>query len=428
MKHISLFFFCLCLLEFCNLNSYSQPFTKDQNEKIIQQARFVIEEYRDYMNLLGNINEPLTDREQAYKPTFIRLFFGTNTTVFNDLDPDLKTSGEYTPKQYADNILLWYKNGGIKVEIDQDQLSFGSIRRHEGDYFYMDVGVSKKVFGRYIQGSLNNQTWPLVIRIVFQNQKGIVKNFSIAGINRAGTEPPVVVTEPVKPPSDNQRYSFEPEMVFVQGGTFQMGSNDGYNDEKPVHSVTVTDFYLGRYEVTQKQWQKVMGNNPSYFKNCDTCPVESVSWSDVQVFLQRLNQKTGKSYRLPTEAEWEYAAKGGSKSEGFKYSGSNIIGDVAWYNDNAGNQSHRVGKLGANEVKLFDMSGNVSEWCSDFYLKIYYGSSPTDNPKGPVSGSLRVTRGGNWYGGAWNCRSSNRGVSSPGNRNNALGFRIALSK
>ncbi len=215
------------------------------------------------------------------------------------------------------------------------------------------------------------------------------------------------------------------EMVFVEGGTFQMGSNDGEAREKPVHSVTLSDFYIGKYEVTQKQWRVVMGNNPSYFSGCDNHPVEQVSWDDVQEFIKRLNQKTGNNYRLPTEAEWEYAARGGNKSNEYIYSGSNSVGDVAWYNGNSGLKTHPVGQKQSNELGLSDMSGNVFEWCSDWWSE-YYQSSATSNPKGPSSGSDRVFRGGSWGIGAQYCRTSIRRSCLPEGRSDFLGFRLVL--
>ena len=216
------------------------------------------------------------------------------------------------------------------------------------------------------------------------------------------------------------------EMVFVEGGTFQMGSNDGESDEKPVHPVTLSDFLIGKYEITQKQWRDVKGNDPSNFKNCDNCPVEKVSWDDVKDFIIKLNKKTGKIYRMPTEAEWEYAAKGGNKSNEYTYSGSNTIGYVAWYSDNSGSKTHPVGQKQPNEIGLFDMTGNVWEWCSDWYGEDYYQSSPSSNPKGALSGSFRVYRGGVWSTGAQNCRTSYRSRNYPDSRYNYLGFRLVV--
>jgi len=218
-------------------------------------------------------------------------------------------------------------------------------------------------------------------------------------------------------------------MVFVKGGTFQMGWTSEQSDcdanEKPVHTVTVSGFYIGKHEVTQKQWKAIMGNNPSYFKGDNLPPVEQVSWDDVQEFLEKLNEKTGQHYRLPTEGEWEYAARGGSVSSPTKYTGSNNIDEVAWYGNN-GNKTHPVGTKKPNELSIYDMSGNVWEWCSDWYDKNYYGNSPQYNPQGPSSGSRRVGRGGSCYSRARFCRVANRDYDSPGYRSCILGFRLVL--
>ena len=214
-------------------------------------------------------------------------------------------------------------------------------------------------------------------------------------------------------------------MVHVEGGTFQMGSNDSdaSSNEQPVHQVTLSTYSIGETEVTQALWEAVMGSNPSKWKG-GSLPVEQVSWNDCQTFIQKLNQLTGKQFRLPTEAEWEYAARGGSKSRGYKYSGSNTIDDVAWYWDNSGKKTHPVKAKQANELGLYDMTGNVLEWCQDWYGK--YSSSPQTNPKGPSSASGRVYRGGGWYYGARFCRVSERGGLTPGNRYGSLGLRLAL--
>jgi formylglycine-generating enzyme required for sulfatase activity len=218
----------------------------------------------------------------------------------------------------------------------------------------------------------------------------------------------------------------EIEMVFVQGGTFQMGSENGESDEKPTHSVTLYDFYISKTEVTQVQWRNIMGNNPSYFKNCDKCPVEQVSWDDIQEFINKINIKTGKKYRLPTEAEWEYSARGGNKSKGFIFSGSNILGEVAWFNNNSDSRPHPVAEKLPNELGIYDMSGNVNEWCADFYGD--YSSSAQINPKGPLNEPAHIYRGGSWNYEARKCRSVYRDLYFPSIHNSNLGFRLAYSK
>lgn len=190
------------------------------------------------------------------------------------------------------------------------------------------------------------------------------------------------------------------KMIRVEGGSFLMGStseqgSDSYDDEKPAHRVSLDDYYIGETVVTQDLWRAVMGDNPSHFKG-GSLPVEYVSWDDCQEFLKQLNRKTGKTFRLPTEAEWEYAARGGRKSQGLKYAGSNDIDEVAWYDGNSGNKTHPVKQKAANELGLYDMSGNVREWCQDWYAGSY-SSSPQTNPTGPSSGSGRVSRGGGWF-------------------------------
>ena len=218
------------------------------------------------------------------------------------------------------------------------------------------------------------------------------------------------------------------EMVWVEGGTFRMGATpeqggDAESDEKPVHSVTLSSYYIGKTEVTQALWKAVMGSNPSEFKG-DNLPVENVSWNDCQKFIRKLNALTGQNFRLPTEAEWEFACRGGNNSRGYKYSGSNYIDNVAWYGDNSGNKTHPVATKSPNELGIYDMSGNVWEWCCDWYGD--YTSGAQTNPKGPESGSLRVRRGGSWLGYARGCPSSNRDYGIPSGRVSYLGLRLAL--
>ena len=221
-------------------------------------------------------------------------------------------------------------------------------------------------------------------------------------------------------------------MIPVEGGTFQMGGNDSnaYDKEKPVHQVTLSSFSIGQTEVTQELWEAVMGSNPSKFKG-SKLPVECVSWNDCQTFITNLNELTGKTFRLPTEAEWEYAARGGNKSNGYTYSGSNTIDDVAWYWDNIPSQSEGttgcsaqpVATKAPNELGIYDMSGNVWEWCQDWYGS--YSSESQTNPTGPSSGAGRVKRGGSWYYYATNCRVSYRDYSNPTLTSSHLGLRLA---
>ena len=217
-------------------------------------------------------------------------------------------------------------------------------------------------------------------------------------------------------------------MVKVEGSTFTMGAtpeqgNDAYEYERPAHQVTLSDYYIGRYEVTQKEWQAVMGDNPSKFYG-DNLPVDYVSWNDCQDFINKLNQLTGLKFRLPTEAEWEFAARGGKQSKSYKYSGSDNAKNIAWYEKNSGSKPHQVGTKEPNELGIYDMSGNVGEWCGDWYGR--YSSSAQTNPTGPSSGSSRVLRGGSWYSYAGSCRVSDRGSHFPSYRNNRSGFRVVL--
>jgi formylglycine-generating enzyme required for sulfatase activity len=222
------------------------------------------------------------------------------------------------------------------------------------------------------------------------------------------------------------------EFVLISAGEFMMGSDDSnkdaYFDEKPQHKVTISkDFYLGKYEVTQEQWEAVMGSNPSWNEGLKN-PVEKVSWDDVQEFVELLNKKEGTTkYRLPAEAEWEYAARAGSTTIYSFGDDDGQLGYYAWYYGNSGHKTHPVGQKQPNDWGLFDMHGNVWEWVQDWYGENYYRQSPSSDPTGPTSGSDRVFRGGSWSGDAGRARSAFRDFNSPGYRNYNLGFRLALS-
>ncbi len=217
-------------------------------------------------------------------------------------------------------------------------------------------------------------------------------------------------------------------MKRVEGGTFQMGAtseqgSDAKSEESPVHSVTLSDYYIGETEVTQALWQVVMGSNPSYKKG-NNLPVENVSWEECLEFIRILNTLTGQCFRLPTEAEWEYAARGGKKSRGYKYGGSNNLSSVAWYTGNSNNSTHSVKTKHANKLGLYDMSGNVWEWCQDWYGQ--YSRNMQTNPLGPSMGSYRLNRGGSWSHSSGFCRVSYRSFALPSARRSYLGLRLAL--
>jgi len=216
-------------------------------------------------------------------------------------------------------------------------------------------------------------------------------------------------------------------MVFVETGSFEMGSDRmrvRYVSELPVHPVAVSSFQIGKYEITQAQWRAVMGSNPSDFENCDDCPVENVSWNDVQVFITTLNQQTGRKYRLPTEAEWEFAARGGRLSRGFNYAGSNRLRKVAWYNRNGGRRTHPVGTKAPNELGLYDMSGNVWEWCQDVFVA--YTDLPQTDPLIEAVDGPRVLRGGGWHDRRDFNRVTYRNALRPKYAENRYGFRLVL--
>lgn len=222
------------------------------------------------------------------------------------------------------------------------------------------------------------------------------------------------------------------KMVAVEGGTFLMGSNDGESDEKPVR-VTLSDYYIGETEVTQELWQAVMGNNPANFKGDNQRPVEQVSYNDCLEFIKKLNDHlagqlpAGRKFRLPTEAQWEYAARGGKNSNDHQYSGSDNIDKVAWYNEdwNIGS-THPVGKKSPNELGLYDMSGNVWEWCSDSYGSYTRSSQTNPEVTSKDPGSFRVLRGGSWNSRAQSCRVASRGGDSPDISRRSFGLRLAF--
>jgi formylglycine-generating enzyme required for sulfatase activity len=232
------------------------------------------------------------------------------------------------------------------------------------------------------------------------------------------------------------------DLCPVEGGEFHMGNDKSkYEDEKPAHPVRISGFYMGKFQVTQQLWEAVTGDNPSDFKG-KRRPVETVSWDDAQDFLKKLNAREdiqafirqldppGTEFRLPTEAEWEFAARGGIYNQGYTYAGSDRLKQVGWYEENSNNQTQEVGQLLANELGLHDMSGNVWEWCQDWFDNEYYEKchkrGVVENPQGPDSGARRVLRGGSWFFNPVYCRSFYRNLNDPGLRSRNIGFRLVL--
>ena len=229
-------------------------------------------------------------------------------------------------------------------------------------------------------------------------------------------------------------YGVDMSMVWVEGGSFDMGSNSGYDDERPVHRVTLAGYWIGATEVTQAQWESVMGTDirqqrdkagySSLYGEGSNYPMYYVNYDEAKEFCRRLSERTGRTYTLPTEAQWEYAARGGRDGvrDNYTYSGSNSIGSVAWYDGNSGNSTNPVGRKSPNQLGLYDMSGNLWEWCLDYYGS--YSSSSQTNPTGPSSGDSQVLRGGSWGHNGSYCRVANRGGDNPSNRDNISGFRV----
>ena len=345
--------------------------------------------------------------------------------------------------------------------------------------YYDRDGTSFRADARMALDSLrdvlyDNPTWQLEItshteargsavynqRLAERRAKAIVQYLTSQGVDKnrlitkaMGESEPAIINDMEADPARDRRVELrlikndegssdldrllkelEGDMVFVEGGTFRMGCDEERDgrceDNEELHDVTLSGFRMAKYEVTQELWRAVMGSDPEElrFKGCDRCPVERVSWDDVQGFLQKLNERTGQKYRLPTEAEWEYAARGGTRSKDYRYSGSNDLNDVAWHNENSGSKTHPVGQLQPNELGLYDMIGNVFEWCSDWYGEGYYKEKQKggwSDPLGPDKGERRVCRGGSWINLPNSCRAAIRLGDSPYYRFITVGFRVA---
>ena len=296
--------------------------------------------------------------------------------------------------QSITNITAAYNGENIIITYDIEGVSTGTVLK-------IDLFVSKDG-GAAFDGPLKK---------VSGNVGNEVRTFRNNQISwRVSEEYPEFISDKVvfeiRGTPDNK---IEIQFEIIKGGSYTMGTRDGDDNTKPTHRVTLNDFYIGKYEITQEQWLKIMGTNPSLHRNCPTCPVENVTYTDILKFIEKLNrQNTGFYYRLPTEAEWEFAASSGKTKDRELFSGNNSAEPVAWYVANSAGSTHPVGEKAPNDFGIYDLSGNVSEWCSDFYSPLYYKLSPEKNPPGPESGGSRVVRGGSWNQAANSCRTTNR--------------------
>ena len=418
-----------------------KPLVKRNNETwafMTQESRQMKVVTKDYLPLMVTFGDYGIEKLQSNRTYVLTL---TKPSGASETQQMQTLTIRYSPMSamvLVDNKLVKGSNGVAKTSLPIGQHSFvvacdgyeseeGTVKLKSSAPSNLQVTLSKEVASA-------SQSSPTALPQQSQTQRPIEQVQAVASMESPSTssastnivdssESGSVITIPVK-------NGINIEMVKVEAGSFNMGATPEmekpYDWEKPVHRVTLTnDYYIGKYEVTQVLWQAVMGSNPSKFKGADL-PVEQVSWNDCQDFISKLNAMTGKRFRLPTEAEWEFAARGGNKSRGYQYGGSKTIGDVAWYKDNSGHKTHAVGTKQPNELGIYDMAGNVWEWCQDWYDS--YSSSPQTNPTGAVSGSYRVCRGGSWSFSARNCRSSSRSNGTPVFCDGNLGLRLVLSE
>ena len=391
-----------------------------------QQMKVLTKDYLPIMVNFANYGISQVEKNKTYVLVLAKPVGGAESALQQNQSLIIR----YTPSTaivLVDNKMVRGNNGVAKTTLPVGQHSFvvfcdgyeseeGMIKLKASAPSNLQITLTRESVGVGIanqQQSENQQSSNTYVASSSNNSSG-----SLSVVSGSNT-----ISIPVK-------NGISIDMVKVEAGTFTMGATpemkDPWDDEKPAHQVTLTnDYYIGKYEVTQALWKVVMDNNPSNFKG-DNLPVEQVSWDNCKEFISKLNRITGKTFRLPTEAEWEYAARGGKKSQGYQYSGSSNLSDVAWYKDNSGSKTHDVGSKQANELGIYDMTGNVWECCQDWYGK--YSSSSQTNPTGANSGSNRVYRGGGWGSSARYCRLSCRCGSTPVDRGSYLGLRLVLSE
>jgi len=321
----------------------------------------------------------------------------------------------------------------IKVQTPLQDMVFegnvvGEVEQKTGEYWVYLTNKSRQLQLKH------PKTAPLMVRFADYGIKSVISKNTYVLTVRGKDIPEDIVFEnedPDDPVRTLQVGSTIFKMIYVRGREYNMGGtkSQGIDIEKdtyPGHAVDVSSFWIGETEVTQELWKEVMGKNPAKNRKGAMLPVENVSWTDCQAFLDALNARTGEHFRLPTEAEWELAARGGMYTRNTKYSGDRGLDNIAWFEDNSGKKTHPVKSMEPNELGLYDMSGNVSEWCLDRYSATYYESSPMKNPKGPKNGDSFVHRGGNYLSKEIECRAATRRQELGTNKANTIGLRLAI--
>ena len=428
-----------------------KPLVKRNNETwafMTQESRQMKVVTKDYLPLMVTFGDYGIERLQGNRTYVLTLAKPSGASEAQQMQTLTIKYSPVAASVLVDNKFIQGSNGVAKTSLPIGQHSYiiacdgyeseeGMVKLKPTAPSNLQITLSKEVASM-------NQTSKTAIPQQAQPQQPVAQSqpvSSMASSSTSGASSNMVgsstsgsvITIPVKD-------GISIEMVKVEAGSFNMGATPEMENpddrEKPVHRVTLTNnYYIGKYEVTQALWKIVMGSNPSNFKG-DNLPVEKVSWNDCQKFISKLNKLTGKSFRLPTEAEWEFAARGGNKSRGYQYSGSNVIDDVAWFDDNGSSKTHVVGEKLSNELGIFDMSGNVDEWCQGQFYE--YKASPSCNPIGNVESfsldpsdvrsMFRMARGGSYAYWAKYSQLSSRSNYDPNRHSSNLGLRLALSE
>ena len=391
---------------------------KQSNSIIIKQLIDIFSKYID--------KKKYPDKKIAVSPPEFKRYLSLEKIKCNLRTTDIDNFEEFSiDSDYRDNVVFEFPFSINEVENESFtcEIYDGESVLSTFDINLRDLRIGTKVFSSRIKFSEAKKHDLMLVSNGSQIFRTSINLIDSKKTKDSGDESKIILEyETIE--VNGVRF----KMIHVKGGTFMMGSTsdpkvDTWSDEFPIHRVTLSSFSISEMQVTQELWNAVMKYNVSEFKG-DKLPVENVSWEDCQEFIRKLNDETKRNFRLPTEAEWEYAARGGNKSQGYKYAGSDNLNEVAWYGGNSAKKTHEVGKKKPNELGLYDMSGNVWECCNDWYDN--YSSSSQNNPQGPSSGSLRVCRGGSWGSNERRCRVSRRGSITPDNRSSVLGLRLAL--